>query len=64
MTKTLSHIPLNFFMTPLCNQYATLNRGGSRILGIGGLINIFTTGGGYGRGRAPPVTVRGGWGER
>ena len=25
----------------------------------GGLINIFTTGGGYGRGRAPPVTARG-----
>ena len=25
----------------------------------GGLINIFTTGGGYGRGRVPPVTARG-----
>ena len=27
--------------------------------GKGGPINIFTTGGGYGRGRAPPVTARG-----
>ena len=25
----------------------------------GGPINIFTPGGGYGRGRAPPVTARG-----
>ena len=25
----------------------------------GGLINIFTTGGGYERGRAPPVTAKG-----
>ena len=30
-------------------------RGGSRILGKGGLINIFTTGGGM----LPPVTARG-----
>ena len=29
----------------------------------GGLLNIFTTGGGYGRGRAPPVTARGFWGS-
>ena len=33
--------------------------GGSRISGRGGLITIFTSGGGYGRGRAPPVTARG-----
>ena len=25
----------------------------------GGLITIFTSGGGYGRGRVPPVTARG-----
>ena len=33
--------------------------GGSRISGRGGLITIFTSGGGYWRGRAPPVTARG-----
>ena len=35
------------------------NSGGSRISGRGGLITIFTSGGGHGRGRAPPVTARG-----
>ena len=33
--------------------------GGSRISGKGGLITIFTSGGWYWRGRAPPVTARG-----
>ena len=27
----------------------------------GGLITIVTSGGGYGRGRAPPVTAKGSW---
>ena len=35
--------------------YISYDRGGSRILGKGGLINIFTTGGGM----PPPVTARG-----
>ena len=30
----------------------------------GGLINIFKTGGGYGRGRAPSRDSKGVWGER
>ena len=40
-------------------------RGGSTILGKGGLINIFTTGGGggYGRGRAPSRDSKGVWGS-
>ena len=40
-------------------------RGGSRILGKGGggLINIFTTGGGYDRGRAPSRDSKGVWGN-
>ena len=33
--------------------------GGYRISGRGGLITIFTSGGGYWRRRAPPVTPRG-----
>ena len=36
----------------LCQHLSTCGKGG-------GPINIFTTGGGYGRGRAPPVTARG-----
>ena len=32
--------------------------------GGGGLINIFKTGGGYGRGRAPSRDSKGVWGER
>ena len=36
-----------------------VSSGGSRISGRGGLITIFISGGGYWRGRAPPVTARG-----
>ena len=34
-------------------------RGGFRIWERGGLINIFTSGGGYGRGRAPSIDSKG-----
>ena len=36
-------------------------RGGYRILGNGGLVTIFTTGGGYGRGLAPSRDCKGVW---
>ena len=45
----------------ICVQYSS--RGGSRILGKGGLQNIFTTGEGTGGGVPPPVTARGFWGS-
>ena len=52
---------------PTCKQtfivlYKEHSSGGSRISGRGGgggLITIFTSGGGYWRGRVPPVTARG-----
>ena len=59
--------PLGIFCNfQLVNVHCGFERGGCNPAGAdpefwerGGLINIFTTGGGFGRGRAPPVTAKG-----
>ena len=60
-TYTNVHTPIHVHTPTQPTHMYTHLRGGSRILGKGGLINIFTTGGGYGRGRAPSRDSKGIW---
>ena len=54
----MHHAPNTHILGDICFK-TEVCRGGSRILGKGGLIKIFTTRGGYRRGVPLPVTARG-----